>query len=47
MSKLANKNAGRGEQQSSKGKQDSSISLENSFNNASSDSNLGYNVPKA
>jgi hypothetical protein len=45
-SKLANKNAGRGEQHRKKRKQDAPISLENNSDNASSDSNLHYNVLK-
>ena len=46
-SKLAKKNAGRGQQQRKKGKRDAPISLQNSSHNASSDSNLDYYVPKA
>jgi hypothetical protein len=46
-SKLANKNAGRGEQQRKKGKRDAPISLENYSGDASFDSNSDYDVPKA
>jgi hypothetical protein len=46
-SKLTNKNAGRGQQQWKKEKQDALISLQSSSNNASSDDDLYYDVPKA
>jgi hypothetical protein len=46
-SKFANKNAGRGEQQWKKEKRDAPISLENTSNDASSNSNSDYNVLKA
>ncbi len=46
-SKLANKNAGRGQQQQKKGQWDAPISLQNSSNDASSDKDSDYNVPKA